>query len=59
MNVCPLAKRFLTGIRNVDIAVRIRNVYEQMGYLITLEDNENVLNQGGETIRITDKDSIF
>ena len=59
LNVCPLAKRFLTGIRNVDIAVRIRNVYEQMGYLITLEDNENVLNQGGETIRITDKDSIF
>ena len=59
LNVCPLAKRFLTGIRNVDIAVQIRNIYEQMGYLITLEDNQNVLNQGGETIRITDKDSIF
>ena len=59
LNVCPLAKRFLTGIRNVDIAVHIRNVYEQMGYLVTLEDNQNVLNQGGETIRITDKDSIF
>lgn len=59
LNVCPLAKRFLTGIRNVDIAVQIRNVYEQMGYLVTLEDNQNVLNQGGETIRITDKDSIF
>lgn len=59
LNVCPLAKQFLTGIRNVDIAVHIRNVYEQMGYLVTLEDNQNVLNQGGETIRITDKDSIF
>lgn len=59
LQLCPHAKRLLVGSRNSDIAVHIRNLYEQTGYLLTLDDNRNVLNQGGETVRVYEGDSIF
>lgn len=59
LNLSPLSKHFFMGYRNADVALHIRNIYEQMGYLVTLENNKNILNQGGETVRITEKDNIF
>lgn len=59
IQMCPLTKRFLLNAGNLDIVLHIRNLYEQMGYLSTLENNRNVLNQTGETLRITDRDYIF
>lgn len=59
IEMCPMAKHFLITSRNMDIAVFIRNVYEQTGYLLTLDNNYNVLNNSGETIRISDIDHLY
>ena len=59
LELCPYATRLLTGSKNSDIAVHIRNFYEQTGYLLTLDDNRNVLNQGCETIRVSERDHVF
>lgn len=58
IELCPMAKHFMFGPRNIDIAVFIRNIYEQTGYLLTL-DNYNVLNNSGETVRISDTDYLY
>ena len=59
LKLCPLAKRFLAGSRTADIAIHIRNLYEQMGYFVTLDNNRNVLNQGGESIKVSEKEYLF
>lgn len=59
IELCPMAKHFAFASRNTDIAVFIRNIYEQTGYLLTLENNHNVLNNSGETIRISDIDYLY
>lgn len=59
IELCPMAKRFMLASRNTDIAVFIRNIYEQTGYLLTLDNNYNVLNNGGETIRVSETDYLY
>ena len=50
--------KFLLGYKT-DLAVFIRNLYEQTGYLLTSADNYNVLNNGMESIRVTDNDYLY
>lgn len=57
--LCPSANRFLHGSKNLDIAFHIRNLYEQTGYLLTMDNNYNVLNDGAETIRVSQEKSIY
>ncbi len=59
IELCPMAKHFVFASRNTDIAVFIRNIYEQTGYLLTLDNNYNVLNNSGETVRISDTDYLY
>ena len=59
VELCPMAKRFLFASRNIDIAIFIRNIYEQTGYLLTLDNNYNVLNNSGETIRVSEADYLY
>lgn len=59
IELCPMAKRFMFASRNNDIAVFIRNIYEQTGYLLTLDNNYNVLNNSGETIRVSETDYLY
>lgn len=59
LKLCPLTKRFLTNSRTVDITIHIRNLYEQMGYFVTLDNNRNVLNQGGESIKVSQEEYLF
>ncbi len=59
VELCPMAKRFIFASRNIDIAVFIRNIYEQTGYLLTLDNNYNVLNNSGETIRASETDYLY
>ncbi len=59
VELCPMAKRFIFASRNIDIAVFIRNIYEQTGYLLTLDNNYNVLNNSGETIRVSETDYLY
>ena len=54
----PLMSKFLLGYKT-DLAVFIRNLYEQTGYLLTSADNYNVLNNGMESIRVTDNDYLY
>ena len=59
IELCPSSKNFVFTSRNSDIAVFIRNVYEQTGYLLTLDNNYNVLNNSGETVRFSDTDHLY
>ena len=59
IELCPSAKHFVFNSRNTDIAVFIRNVYEQTGYLLTLDNNYNVLNNSGETVRFSETDHLY
>lgn len=59
IELCPMAKHFVFTSRNTDIAVFIRNIYEQTGYLLTLDNNYNILNNSGETIRISDTNHLY
>ena len=59
LQIYPFAKQFLANARNADIALHIRNIYEQMGYLLTLDNNHNVLNQVPKTVWVSENDSIF
>lgn len=59
IELCPMAKHFIYPSRNIDIAVFIRNIYEQTGYLITDDDNYNVLNNSGETVKFSDTDFLY
>ena len=59
IDLCPMAKQFVFASINTDIAVFIRNTYEQTGYLLTLDNNYNVLNNSGETIKIADTDYLY
>src|SRR5699024_10217170 len=58
IELCPRAKHFVFASKNTDIALFIRNIYEQTGYLLTLENNYNILNNSGETVRISDTDYL-
>ena len=57
--LCPEAKTSVLISRNADIATFIRNVYEQTGYLLTQDNNSNVLNESGETVRFTDREHLY
>lgn len=59
IELCPMAKQFVFVSRNIDIAVFIRNIYEQTGYLLTLDNNYNVLNNSGEFIRVSETDYLY
>lgn len=59
VELCPMAKRFLFASRNIDIAIFIRNIYEQTGYLLTLDNNYNVLNNSGETIKVSETEYLY
>lgn len=54
----PSASKYLLE-RKEDIAVFIRNLYEQTGYLITLENNFNVLNNSAATIKSPDGKNLY
>ena len=54
-----MAKHFVFASRNTNIAVFIRNIYEQTGYLLTLDNNYNVLNNSGETIKVSEADYLY
>lgn len=59
VELCPMAKRFIFASRNIDIAIFIRNIYEQTGYLLTLDNNYNVLNNSGETIKVSETEYLY
>ena len=59
IEMCPTSKHFLFGSRTMDVAVFIRNIYEQTGYLLTLDNNFNVLNNTGETVGFSDIDHLY
>lgn len=54
----PTVQRYLLGSK-VDIAVFIRNLYEQTGYLITLENNFNILNNNAAIIKFADGKNLY
>lgn len=58
IQLVPAIRDMLRGT-NRDIAVFIRNIYEQTGYLLTLENNYNILNSGMETVQASESDYIF
>ena len=41
--LCPEARPYMFVSKYIDIAVFIRNLYEQTGYLLTKENNRNIL----------------
>lgn len=57
--LCPASKRFLLTSQTADAAVQIRNLYEQTGYLITKDNNYNTLNNSGETVKISDEETLY
>lgn len=59
VSLCPKTKNLIFITRNADIATFIRNVYEQTGYLLTQDNNSNVLNESGETVRFTDREHLY
>lgn len=59
ISLCPDSKKRLSDIRNNDVAFFIRSVYEQTGYLLTLDNNYNVLNKSGETVAFSNDDYLF
>lgn len=54
----PLTSKYLLESKE-DIAVFIRNLYEQTGYLITLKNNFNVLNNNAATIKSADGKNLY
>lgn len=54
----PATQKYLFGSKE-DIAVFIRNLYEQTGYLITLDNNFNVLNNNEATIKSADGKNLY
>lgn len=58
IQLCPSIPKFLLGSRK-DIAVFIRNLYEQAGYLITLDNNFNVLNNNAATIKNANGKNLY
>lgn len=58
LRLCPAVRPFFSGSR-IDIAVFIRNIYEQTGYLLTSDTNYNVLNNGADSIRVSDTDNLY
>ncbi|MDE7156829.1 MAG: hypothetical protein K2O02_02525 [Lachnospiraceae bacterium] len=54
----PATKKYLLESKE-DIAVFIRNLYEQTGYLITLENNFNVLNNNAAAIKTTNGKNLY
>lgn len=59
LQFCPNAKRYLIGSKTSDVAVHIRKLYEQTGYFLTFDDNYNVLNDSGETVRVSENGSLY
>ena len=59
ISIYPKAKNLIFITKRVDIATFIRNVYEQTGYLLTQDNNSNVLNESGETVRFTDREHLY
>ena len=53
----PIQKYLLES--KEDIAVFIRNLYEQTGYLITLQNNLNTLNSNAVTIKSADGKNLY
>lgn len=49
----PKIRSVLLGSKNSDIAVFIRNIYEQTGYFLTTENNYNILNNSEETVKLS------
>lgn len=58
MALCPSVRDMFKGPKN-DFAVFIRAIYEQTGYLLTLDNNYNILNHGGQTIHTGEEDWIY
>ena len=42
-----------------DLAVFIRNLYEQSGYLMISDNNYNILNKGAEAVRVSDIEYLY
>ncbi len=59
IDLCPMSEDFVFTSRNNDIAILVRNIYEQTGYLLTIDNNYNVLNNSGETVRISNTDFLY
>lgn len=59
VRLCPKIKSLVFASRNSDIATFIRNIYEQTGYLLTMENNLNILNNSGETIRFSNMAHLY
>lgn len=59
LKVCPNTRSSLNNTTGVEIASFIRNVYEQTGYLITIDGNRNVLNCSGEAIELLENDYLY
>ena len=59
VSLCPKIKSSVFPSRSTDIAVFIRNIYEETGYLITQENNYNILNYSGETVRFSDSIYLY
>ena len=54
----PSLRRFLRSEKK-DLAVFIRNLYEQTGYLLISENNYNVLNKGSKAVRVSDIEYLY
>lgn len=59
IELSPMTKQYLTGVKGLDIATFIRKIYEQMGYLITTDNNFNVLNNNGEKVTNASGDCLY
>lgn len=59
LKVCPNARLSLNNTTGVEVASFIRNVYEQTGYLVTDDNNRNVLNRSGEAIKLLENDYLY
>ncbi len=55
----PETSSLLLSSKSADIAVFIRNIYEQTGYLITQDNNSNILNKSGETVQLTHDEYLY
>ena len=51
--------RSFFGREKKDVAVFIRNLYEQTGYLLILDNNYNVLNKSAEAVRVSDIEYLY
>lgn len=54
----PSIRRFFERDKK-DLAVFIRNLYEQTGYLLVSENNYNVLNKGVKAVRVSDIEYLY